>query len=356
MEITILVGQYARISGGNRALFEYANRLGAMGHKINWIVIAKNFKPYRLDKKLKSWIKGVVRVQPQEIDWLDNKIPINILPGNDSKYIPEADILVATAWQTAEFAAKLPPTAGEKFYFIQHHESLWTRDKEKAQRTYRFPFHKIVISTWLKEIMREKYQQVAEVLVTPVDKDLFFCEKKKWNSPRRVCLLHHDYDWKGYKEGIAAIQKVRSENRKVDLVVFGEKVKDPKPLFDEAGLEFEYHYRPTGKRLREIYSSCDIYLCPSWYEGLGMPAMEAMACRCAVVTTDTGGSRDYAFDKETALVSPPKNIGRLAENLIAVLDDEHLMNQLSENGYSKIQEFNWESACQRLIRNFEEKL
>ncbi|NIQ00714.1 MAG: glycosyltransferase, partial [Nitrospinaceae bacterium] len=54
-------------------------------------------------------------------------------------------------------------------------------------------------------------------------------------------------------------------------------MKDPKPLFDQAGWEFEYHYRPTGKTLNEVYTSCDIYLCPSWYEGLGMPAMEAMA-------------------------------------------------------------------------------
>ena len=356
MEITILVGQYARISGGNRALFEYANRLGAVGHKINWIVIAKNFKPYRFDKKLKSWFKGVNTVKAETIDWMDNKIPIQILPNNDSKYIPEADILVATAWQTAEFAAKLSPAKGEKFYFIQHEESLWTRDKEKAERTYRFPSHKIVISTWLKKIMREKYQQEAKVLVTPVDKDLFFCKKKKWNSPCRVCLLHHDYDWKGYPDGIAAIKKVRSENRKVDLVVFGEKVKDPRPLFDEAGFEFEYHYRPTGERLREIYSSCDIYLCPSWYEGLGMPAMEAMACRCALITTDTGGSWDYAIDRETALVSPPKNIGRLTKNLVAVLDEERLMKQLSENGYRKIQEFDWENAYQQLLESFAEEL
>lgn len=337
-------------------MFEYANRLGAVGHKINWIVIAKNFKPYRVDKKLRSLFRGVTTVNAETIDWMDNRIPIQIIPSNNSKYIPEADILVATAWQTAEFAAKLSPAKGEKFYFIQHEESLWTRDKEKAARTYRFPFHKIVISTWLQSIMRERYQQEARVLVTPVDKDLFFCEQKKWNSPPRVCLLHHDYDWKGYPDGIAAIKNLKSKNRNVDLVVFGEKMKDPGPLFDEAGFEFEYHFRPTGERLREIYSSCDVYLCPSWYEGLGMPAMEAMACRCALVTTDTGGSWDYAIDRETALVSPPKNIDRLEKNLRAILDDEGLMHRLSENGYKKIQEFDWESACRRLIQLFEKSM
>ena len=80
-----------------------------------------------------------------------------------------------------------------------------------------------------------------------------------------------------------------------------------------------------------------------------MPAMEAMACRSALVTTDTGGSWDYAIDRKTALVSSPKNIGRLTENLVTVLDEERLMKQLSENGYRKIQEFDWNKNCQRLI-------
>jgi len=136
-------------------------------------------------------------------------------------------------------------------------------------------------------------------------------------------------------------------------VVFGEKVKEPRDLFREAGFEFEYHYRPTGDQVARIFSSCDIYICPSWHEGLGMPAMEAMACHCAIVTTDTGGSRDYAFDKETALVSAPKDVEGLAENLAAVIDDKQLMMRLAENGQKKIKEFDWGKNCQRLIDLFE---
>ena len=169
-------------------------------------------------------------------------------------------------------------------------------------------------------------------------------------------MLHHDYDWKGYREGIEAARKARSQNEGLQLVVFGEKFEDPAPLFSEAGFEFEYHYRPTRDRLREIYASSDIYLCPSWYEGLGMPAMEAMACRCALVTTDTGGCRDYAIDSETALVSPPKDPDLLAQNLSRLLSDEQLLKRLSDEGCKKIREFNWDDNCRHMIRLFEESL
>jgi len=301
-------------------------------------------------------VQGVTIIPPEVIDWVDNTIPIEILPANHPKYIPDADILVSTAWQTAEFVAKLSAVKGVPFYFILHYESLWARYKSRAVKTYDLPMKKLVISSWLKGMLKEKHGQTADVIVTPVNQDMFFCEEKKWNSTRRICMLHHDYNWKGYEDGIKAVKEVIAQGHDLELVVFGEKLKDPQPLFDSAGFDFEYHYRPTRERLRKIYCSCDIFLCPSWYEGLGMPAMEAMACRCSLVTTDTGGCLDYAIDEQTALVSAPRDVTGLSRNLIRLLEDEALLKSLSEDGYRKINEFNWEENCDRLICLFNESL
>ncbi|MEK9628482.1 MAG: glycosyltransferase family 4 protein [Nitrospinota bacterium] len=356
MKITFLASQYARISGGNRALFEYANRLKKMGHTVRWFVLAKPARWYRIDHWPRFLNKTVDVLSPDVIDWMDNDIPIEKLSINDASLIPESDILLATAWQTAHFSASFPAGKGEKFYFVQHHESLWTREKGKAQNTYYLPFRKMVISTWLKEILEEQYQQKAEVLVTPVNQDIFYKVEKNGEAGTRVCALHHDYDWKGYKDAIAAVKKVRAENCKIELVVFGEKIEDPTPLYEEAGFEFEYHYRPTGDALMKLYSSCGTFLCSSWYEGLGMPAMEAMMCGTALVTTDTGGSRDYALNEETALVSPAKDPEALAKNLIRILNNDSLRLDLAEKGYQKIREFSWDANCERLIKCFEDSL
>jgi L-malate glycosyltransferase len=356
MKITFIVSQYNRISGGNRAIFEYANRLQEMGNEVNIYVLAKPARWYRVDHWQRIINKKVTPLPPESIDWLENKIPINVLSYNDASVIPDADILFATAWQTADFANRLPDSKGRKFYFVQHHESLWTREKSKAQNTYSMPFNKIVISTWLKDILLEKYQQKAEVLVTPVNKKTFYRDEIKRDNSSRVCLLHHDYDWKGYKDAIEALKITRSRNSKIEPVVFGEKLEDPSPLFSDAGFTFEYHYRPTGETLRRLYASCGIYLCSSWYEGLGMPSMEAMACGAALVTTDTGGSQDYAIDGETALVSPPKQPEQLAENITRVLDSETLRNKLAESGSRKIDELSWEANSLRLEKIFQESL
>ena len=202
----------------------------------------------------------------------------------------------------------------------------------------------------------EKYLQKAELLITPVNEKIFFRETTLQRDTLRVCFLHHDYDWKGYKDAIEAIKIIHSKNFKIYPVVFGEKLQDPSPLFDDAGFKFEYHYRPTGETLRSIYASCDIYLCASWYEGLGMPSMEAMACGAALVTTNTGGSQDYAFDGKTALVSAPREPEKLANNVVRLLNDEPLRCELAKNGYQKINEFSWEENTLKLERLFKGSL
>ena len=104
-------------------------------------------------------------------------------------------------------------------------------------------------------MLKEKHGQTAAVRVTPVNQDMFFCEEKKWNSTRRICMLHHDYNWKGYEDGMKEVKEVIAQVHDLELVVFGEKLKDPQALFNAAGFEFEYHYRPAREKLRKIYVS-----------------------------------------------------------------------------------------------------
>jgi hypothetical protein len=355
MKINFLL-PHVRLSGGVKALLEYANRLNQMGHEVRVFVPRKGPKWYQLRDKWAMRKHGLQSLLPGVVEWMDNNLAIEIFPESEGGYLPDSDILVASAWQNAEFAAQLPLRKGVFFYFVLHYESLWTRHKNRAIKTYSCSCKMLTCSTWLKNTLIEKHNRKANLLVIPVDREVFFCESKKWNAIPRIAMLHHDYDWKGYAEGIEAIKKVMQQGRKVQLVVFGEKLEDPRSLFDKAGFEFEYHYRPTRERLRKIYTSCDIFLCPSWHEGLGLPSMEAMACRCALVTADTGGCLDFSVNEKTALVSSSRDVDGLCENIIRLLDDKALLESISQNGYNKISEFDWHKSCDQLVNFFESSL
>ncbi len=349
MKITFLT-PHINISGGVKIILGYADRLAKRGHKVTVICP----QPILAREK----IKGVPIVYPKRVvmtllhykpDWIEVKADIKYVPSYEEKYIPEADIVVASAWQTAPYVKDYSSRKGRKFYFIQHYESLYHGDKKKVDETYLYPIKKIVVSNWLKEILKEKFNADSELIVNPIDSNVFYPTRKTYNENKRICLLYHTYDWKGIPDGVKAFEIAKQEHPDIQLVMFGAHKK-------AVNIIANIIYKPIGHEVREIYNSCDIFLCPSWREGFGLPSAEAMACKCALVTTDNGGCRDYAIHGKTALVSPPKNPELLAENLMRLLSDEDLLRQIAQNGYEHIKQFTWDKAVSKMEKIFLEEL
>jgi L-malate glycosyltransferase len=178
-----------------------------------------------------------------------------------------------------------------------------------------------------------------------VDRALF--RRVEAPAPRagrpRVLMLHHEYAWKGVADGVEAVERVRGRVPGLRLVGFGVKPPRERVPYDE------FHTNPPQQSLAALYSGCDIYLCPSWDEGLGMPPMEAMACGAALVTYDNGGCRDYARDGETALVARRRDITDLAARLERMATDAALRARLAAAGMTLVTTaFDWERAVARL--------
>jgi glycosyltransferase involved in cell wall biosynthesis len=333
LKITFLA-PHIRIAGGVRAILTYADRLAGRGHGVTVVVPAK--------RRWRAWSRNVRGRGPE---WIPGfRARVRWVSGWDALLLPDADALIATAWQSAAAVARAPAAAGAKFYFLQHYESLYHGDPQRVDATYALPLKKIVISTWLAGIMKERFDSAADVLVTPVDRHLFHpVPEARSGDALRVLMLHHDYAWKGVREGLEAIAAVKVRHPEVLLVGFG--VKRPR----EALPYDEFHENLPQERLAWLYSRCPIYLCPSWDEGLGMPPMEAMACGAALVTFDTGGCRDYARDGETALVAPRRDVAALAARLERMVADRALRERIARHGQAFVtSRFDWDRATARL--------
>jgi len=180
--------------------------------------------------------------------------------------------------------------------------------------------------------------------VTPVDAALFSrLETPADDGPVRVLMLHHEYVWKGVADGLEAVSRVKVRHPELKLVGFG--LKRPRVILPYD----EFYENLPQQRLAWLYSRCPIYLCPSWDEGLGMPAMEAMACGGALVTYDNGGCRDYALDGQTALVARRRDLADLAEKLERLVSDPALREKIAREGMAFIRRaFDWERAVIRM--------
>ncbi len=329
MRITFLA-PHLRIAGGVRAILTYADRLAGRGHDVTLVVPARGVGRAAWRSVRGTGTEWMPRLRAR-VRWVSRW---------RADAMPNGDAIVATAWQSAAVAAAAPARSGVPFYLVQHYESLYHGAPEQVDATYRLPLRKIVISTWLADIMRDRFGATVPVVVTPVDPDLFHRVPRARPAPGpRVLMLHHEYAWKGVAEGLEAVRRVKARVPTLRLVGFGVKPpRGPSP-YDE------FHANVDQSSLAALYSGCDIYLCPSWDEGLGMPPMEAMACGAALVTYDNGGSRDYARDGQTALVARRRDVDELGAKLERMATDAALRDRLATAGAAFVTtSFDWNRA------------
>jgi glycosyltransferase involved in cell wall biosynthesis len=101
---------------------------------------------------------------------------------------------------------------------------------------------------------------------------------------------------------------------------------------------------PDDKAMAAFYNDCSIFLVPSRAEGFGLPALEAMACGTAVVSTDNGGVRDFASPGENLLLAPVGDAEAIAGQLARLIIDVALRRQVATAGLATAQEFSWDRS------------
>lgn len=100
-----------------------------------------------------------------------------------------------------------------------------------------------------------------------------------------------------------------------------------------------------------LYNLCRLFVFPSWHEGFGLPALEAMHCGAVVIGANTSslpeviGRADALFD--------PRSDEDIARKMVQALTDEAFRAQLVAHGLTQAKRFSWESSARRAIEGFE---
>lgn len=141
---------------------------------------------------------------------------------------------------------------------------------------------------------------------------------------------------------IATIQHLRTARPQLPLRIFGA-VRKPRQF---AGME--YIRLPSVELAREIYSKSLVWLVASKHEGFCLPILEAMACGCAVVSTDCGGPRDIIQHGVNGFLVDVGDVDAIVEHACKLIDDADLRRRFVENGFETVKKFSWERATDEL--------
>lgn len=118
--------------------------------------------------------------------------------------------------------------------------------------------------------------------------------------------------------------------------------------------KIEFVGYPDDDYLAELYRNASLLVFPSFYEGFGFPALEAMACGCPVVVSNVASLPEVCGD--AAYYVDPYNIESIAEGIHKVLTDKALRQSLIEKGLERAKLFSWEKSAKKHIEVFEEVL
>ena len=343
MKITFVLPT-AGLCGGIRVVAIYAQLLQQRGHEV-FIVSVAHPKPslreqLRSLKKGRGWI-NVPKNPPSHLDRLD--IPHKIIDvGHEltDEDLPDADVVVATFWLTANWVANLSPTKGAKAYFVQGHEVF----ADGGAATYSLPLHKIVISRYLERLMIEEYHQ-SDLSFVPnsVDLQQFNASVRSKQDVLTLGMLYNSDDCsKGCDLTLRAVAIAKQDIPNLRLVAFGvDNPSEELPLPPNT----EYIRQPAQDRIKDIYSQCDAWLCGSRDEGFCLPILEAMACRTPVISTPVGAAPELLKGRTGILVKPedPLDMARAIALMHRLSNGE--WQAMSERAYAQANGYSWHDAA-----------
>ena len=101
------------------------------------------------------------------------------------------------------------------------------------------------------------------------------------------------------------------------------------------------HVRFLGKQdaVEEILSVADLFLMPSETESFGLAALEAMACKVPVITSNAGGLPELNVDGFCGYMSNVGDVEDMASKAITILEDDEVLNRFKENAFKRAQDF-----------------
>jgi len=306
MRITFL-STPPNLSGGQRVIAIYAQRLAARGHQVE--IVCSRRRPPSIVRSAKELLRG--RGLPHwansgQSHYDNYGVEFRIVKHNGrlvDRDIADGDIVIATWWETAEWASDLCPSKGAGVYFVQHYEVVISpRADDRCDATYRLPLKKLCVAQWLADLMRRRFSDAECIVVAnAVDSAHFSVPVRERRSPLTVGMVYSSSAWKGSELLIEAIRLARKEIPHLSAVAFGCRAPNDRAV---RCVFNEFYTSPPQRQIPEIYARCCAWLFGSRTEGFGLPILEAMACRTPVIGTPAGAAPELILKGGGLLVKP----------------------------------------------------
>lgn len=151
---------------------------------------------------------------------------------------------------------------------------------------------------------------------------------------------------------VRAWARLPADLRATHAIVFFSRRPDPLPVVFEAverGVA-RLLVRPSRPDLIALYSQAAAFIFPSWYEGFGIPILEAMMCGAPVIASDRTSIPEVAGG--AALLMDAEDDAALARHLTRVLAEPAEAERLRALGLARAAQFSWRATAEQILRGY----
>jgi len=302
-----MIGSGLGNNGGSLTCVKSANTLVELGHDVIMIDGGKN-----------------------KHTWTKLNFPHIVV--KDLSKVPNADVIISTAFKTIPSTLLFDISKGKKFHWIRGWE-LWALPEEKLVNLLKNDIFKIVNSICLYNKLK-KFNIESTIIRPGYDfNEIYPLNIRQKNKKVIIGGLYNEGSKRNSKrtDWIFKTFEYLKIKYDIELWMFGT---DGTP---KLSILSNFYKNPDPKTKNEFYNKCDIWLSPSELEGLHIAPAEAMLTRCPVIGTNAemSGTQDYLINKETGLISNNnlKDFIKCTEKLI---NDCELRTKLGNNGRNKV--------------------
>lgn len=300
------------------------------------------------------------------IAWQRLRLPVPV-----EQFVGEADLVHAPDFVAPPSRAPVIVTIHDLSYLITPdfaYPNLRRYLSQAVPRTLARASQIVAVSQTTAKDLSEHYGiDLSRIAVIPNGVDPVFRPAEPEEACQRIERLgiHQPYflmvgtvePRKNHEAVLAAFEQIHATHPGIALVIAGSPGWLSEPITDRITsvsqrLPVHHLHHVDDDSLPALYAGCVALVYPSWYEGFGLPVVEAMACGAAVITSDRGATAEVAG--ASALLVPPDDTPTIAWAMSRIHDDPDFRAGLVHGGLERSKCFSWDAAAREYRRLYRE--
>ena len=195
--------------------------------------------------------------------------------------------------------------------------------------------------------------RVIQIPGVGIDLERFCPKKKTENSNFYIISMGELNKNKNHSTIIKALALLRDPNIYYEIYGNGPLKDELQEMIKAYGLERQIFLRGFEIEMEKKLVDADCCIFPSIREGLGLAALEAMACGIPLIASDNRGTREYMQHNINGIVCDPKDVEAFARAIVRIKTNKAFARRITENGLKTVQNFSVDKSTEIMRELYE---